>query len=92
MLAVGFVLAYLSMQVIPLIRELFCFDKKDFEQSTFDDWLFAPLFILISLIPFVGALFLLPLGDDKWLQRLAMISVYLIIIGFIIMVTTKLLE
>ena len=61
MLAVGFVLAYLSMQVIPLIRELFCFDKKDFEQSTIDDWLFAPIIIFLILFPFVGALILLPL-------------------------------
>lgn len=93
-IAVGLVLAYLSMQIIPLIRELLCFDKKDFKQSTIDDWLFAPILIFIMLFPFIGAIFLVPLLDDedKWLQRIAMISVYIIIFGIIIMVTTKLLE
>ena len=93
-LAVGFILAYLSMQVIPVIMGLFCFNKNDFKQSTIDDWLFAPLFIFVLLIPFVGAFLLAPLLDDedKWLKRLAMISFYIVIIGFIILVTTKLLE
>lgn len=93
-LAVGFILAYLSMQVIPVIMGLFCFDKKDFKQSTIDDWLFAPFFIFVLLVPFVGAFLLLPVlkDEDKWLQRLTMISFYIVIIGCIIIVTTKLLE
>jgi len=93
-LAVGFILAYLSMQVIPVIMVLFCFNKKDFEQSTIDDWLFTPLFIFVLLIPFVGAFLLAPLweDEDKWLKRLSMISFYIIIIGVIILITTKLLE
>mgnify|MGYP003288800840 CR=1 FL=1 len=87
-------MAYLSIQVIPVIMGLFCFDKKDFKQSTIDDWLFAPLFVFVLLIPFVGAFLLAPLWDDedKWLKRLSMISVYIVIIGVIILVTTKLLE
>ena len=87
-LALGFILAYLSMQVIPVIMGLFCFDKKDFEQSTIDDWLFAPLFIFVLLIPFVGAFLLAPLleDEDKWLKRLAMISVYIVIVGFIMVI------
>ena len=93
-LAVGFILAYLSMQVIPVIMGLFCFDKKDFKQNTIDDWLFTPLFIFVLLIPFVGAFLLAPLleDEDKWLKRLSMISFYIVIIGVIILVTTKLLE
>lgn len=93
-LAVGFILAYLSMQVIPVIMGLFCFDKKDFKESTIDDWLFAPLLVFVLLIPFVGAFLLAPAleDEDKWLKRLSMISVYIVIIGVIILVTTKLLE
>jgi len=87
-LAVGFILAYLSMQVIPVIMGLFCFDKKDFEQSTIDDWLFIPLLIFVVLIPFVGAILIVPLwyDEDKWLKRLAMISVYIVIVGFIMVI------
>ena len=87
-LAVGFILAYLSMQVIPVIMGLFCLDKKDFKQSTIDDWLFAPLFIFVLLIPFVGAFLLAPVleDEDKWLKRLAMISVYIVIVGFIMVI------
>ena len=87
-LAVGFILAYLSMQVIPVIMGLFCFDKKDFKQSTIDDWLFIPLLIFVLLIPFVGVFLLAPLleDEDKWLKRLAMISVYIVIVGFIMVI------
>ena len=87
-LAVGFILAYLSMQVIPVIMGLFCFDKKDFKQSTIDDWLFIPLLIFVVLIPFVGAILIVPFWDDedKWLKRLAMISVYIVIVGFIMVI------
>ena len=87
-LAVGFILAYLSMQVIPVIIGLFCFDKNDFKQSTIDDWLFIPLLIFVVLIPFVGAILIVPLwyDEDKWLKRLAMISVYIVIVGFIMVI------
>ena len=87
-LALGFILAYLSMQVIPVIMGLFCFDKKDFKQSTIDDWLFIPLLIFVVLIPFVGAIFIVPFwyDEDKWLKRLAMISVYIVIVGFIMVI------
>ena len=87
-MAVGFILAYLSMQVIPVIMGLFCFDKKDFEQSAIDDWLFIPLLIFVLLIPFVGAILIVPLwyDEDKWLKRLAMISVYIVIVGFIMVI------
>ena len=87
-LALGFILAYLSMQVIPVIMGLFCFDKKDFKQSTIDDWLFIPLLIFVVLIPFVGAILIVPFWDDedKWLKRLAMISVYIVIVGFIMVI------
>ena len=87
-LAVGFILAYLSMQVIPVIMGLFCFDKKDFKQNIIDDWLFIPLLIFVVLIPFVGAILIVPLwyDEDKWLKRLAMISVYIVIVGFIMVI------
>ena len=87
-MAVGFILAYLSMQVIPVIIGLFCFDKNDFKQSTIDDWLFIPLLIFVVLIPFVGAILIVPLwyDEDKWLKRLAMISVYIVIVGFIMVI------
>ena len=87
-LALGFILAYLSMQVIPVIMGLFCFDKKDFKQSTIDDWLFIPLLIFVLLIPFVGAILIVPFwyDEDKWLKRLAMISVYIVIVGFIMVI------
>ena len=87
-LAVGFILAYLSMQVIPVIMGLFCFDKKDFKQNIIDDWLFIPLLIFVVLIPFVGAILIVPLwyDEDKWLKRLAMISGYIVIVGFIMVI------
>ena len=87
-LAVGFILAYLSMQVIPLIRGLFCFDKNDFKLNIIDDWLFIPLLIFVVLIPFVGAILIVPLwyDEDKWLKRLAMFSVYIVIVGFIMVI------
>ena len=86
LLCIGFGLAYITMNVIPLIVYIcFMFDKDVRKDNTLDDWLFEPIICMIILIPFFGAIIGCAFTDEeKWLTRLRIISVYIVVIGMVI--------
>ena len=88
-MAIGFGLAYVIMQIVPLIDMLLSIDKQEIKEAKFDDWMLAPLFLMLMLIPIIGALFGgFIVEDSKWLTRLALGSLYTIVIGLIIALFT----
>ena len=88
LLCIGFGMAYITMQIIPLIIYIFFMFKKEVRKNnTLDDWLFEPIICILYLVPLFGSIIGCALTDkEKWLTRLWMISFYIIVIGFIIMV------
>lgn len=86
MVCIGFVLAYICMQIVPLYNLLHACDKEFRKEMALEDWLFAPIFILLLLFPFVGMIVGLIFQDEdnKWNKCLMMIALYIIIIGTII--------
>ena len=86
LLCIGFGLAYITMNVIPLIVYIiFIFEKDVRKNSTINDWLFETIICTLILIPFAGSLIGCAFtNEEKWLTRLRMISVDIIIIGTII--------
>ena len=88
LLCIGYGMAYITMQIIPLIIYIFFMFKKEVRKNnTLDDLLFEPITCMIFLIPLFGATIGCAFTDkEKWLTRLWMISFYIIVIGFIIMV------
>ena len=88
-MAIGFGLAYVIMQIVPLIDMLLSIDKQEIKEAKFDDWMLAPLFLMLMLIPIIGALFGgFIVEDSKWLTSLALGSLYTIVIGLIIALFT----
>jgi hypothetical protein len=91
LMGIGFAIAYIVFQLIPLFFYLSGFDKELRKEMTFNDWLFAPLIAICILIPIAGILpGLIFYGEtDKWGQRFVLIGTYLIIIGGVIFLVTK---
>lgn len=85
-LFIGFALAYIVFQLVPLFYLVLTLDKKEREKMTIDDWLFFPLLLIMLLIPMAGAIIGLIFQDEdnEWVKRIALISVYIIIIGSVI--------
>ena len=90
-LFIGFALAYIVFQLVPLFYLVLILDKKEREKMTFDDWLFLPLLLIVLLIPMAGAIIGLIFKDEdnEWVKRIALISAYIIIIGSVIYLVTK---
>ena len=81
----------ITYQMVPAFIYLLSFNKEKRQRMTIEDWLFVPLFILILFIPIIGML----VGhtfydeDDKWVTRTTIASVYLVIIGTIIVIVSN---
>lgn len=90
-LFIGFALAYIAFQLVPLFYLVLTLDKKEREKMTIDDWLFFPLLLIMLLIPMAGAIIGLIFQDEdnEWVKRIALISVYIIIIGSVIFLVTE---
>lgn len=85
MVCIGFVLAYICMQIVPLYNLLSTFDKEECKKMKLEEWLFAPLFLLLLITPIVGMVIGLIFQDDnKWNKCLVMIAIYIMIIGMVI--------
>lgn len=85
-MGVAFAIFYIMGQIIPLFRFLSSFDKEDIKNAELEDFLFVPLMVFVMLIPFVGILVckMFQYEESKWERRIALISTYILIIGFVI--------
>ena len=84
MVCIGFVLAYICMQIVPLYNLLSTFDKEECKKMKLEEWLFATLFLLLLITPIVGMIVGLIFQDDsKWNKCLVMIAIYIMIIGMV---------
>jgi undecaprenyl pyrophosphate phosphatase UppP len=88
-LFIGFALAYIVFQLVPLFYFVLTLDEER-EKMTIDDWLFFSLLLIVLLIPMAGAIvgLIFKDEDDKWLNRISIISIYIIIIGSVIFFVT----
>lgn len=86
MVCIGFVLVYICMQIVPLYNLLSTFDKEECKKIKLEEWLFAPLFLLLLITPIVGMIVGLIFQDEdnKWNKCLVMIAIYIMIIGMVI--------
>ena len=90
LVCVGFAIEYIVFQLVPFFYFLSVFDKDERKEMSCNDWMFMPLIALLLLTPVVGMIIgLLFLDEEKWLQRFAMIGIYIIIIGFVIAMITN---
>lgn len=83
---IGFSITYICMQIVPLYNLLSAFDKEECKKIKLEEWLFAPLFLLLLITPIVGMAVGLIFQDEynKWNKCLVMIAIYIIIIGMVI--------
>ena len=87
---IGFLLGYISLQIIPMFDFLF-YDRKPLRDYTLDEWLFLPAEIMILLFPLLGAFLCAPFTEErKWLVRTATCSVYITLIGVIVIIVSYL--
>lgn len=88
---IGFSIIYICMQIVPLYNLLSTFDKEECKKMKLEEWLFAPLFLLLLITPIVGMIVGLIFQDEdnKWNKCLAMIAIYIIIIGMVIAIMQK---
>ena len=86
MVCIGFSITYICMQIVPLYNLLSTFDREECKKIKLEEWLFAPLFLLLLITPIVGMVVGLIFQDEdnKWNKYLMMIAIYIIIIGIII--------
>ena len=86
MVCIGLVLAYICMQIVPLYNLLSTFNKEECKKMKLEDWLFAPLFLLLLITPIAGMVVGLIWQDEynKWYNCLMMIAIYIITIGTIL--------
>lgn len=85
-MGVALAMFYIVGQIVPLVRFLSSFDKEDIKDADLEDFLFWPLMVFIMLVPFVGVLVCRMFHEEesKCETRIALISTYILIIGFII--------
>ena len=85
-MGVAFAMFYIMGQIVPLVRFLSSFDKEEIKDAELEDLLFWSLMVFIMLFPIVGALVCKMFHEDesKLETRIALISTYILIIGFII--------
>jgi undecaprenyl pyrophosphate phosphatase UppP len=74
------------MQIVPLYNMLSIFNKEECKKMKLEDWLFAPIFLFLFIMPIAGMVVGLIFQDEdnKWNKCLTMIAIYIIIIGTII--------
>ena len=86
MACIGVVLAYICMQIVPLYNLLSTFNKEECKKMKLEDWLFAPIFLLLLITPIAGMVVGLIWQDEdnKWNKCLMMIAIYIIIVGMAI--------
>ena len=74
------------MQIVPLYNLLSTFDKEECKKIKLEEWLFAPLFLLLLITPIVGMIvgLIFQDKDNKWNKCLVMIAIYIMIIGMVI--------
>ena len=85
-MGVAFAMFYIMAQIVPLVRFLSSFDKEEIKDAELEDFLFWALMVFIMLFPIIGVLVCKMFHEEesKWETRIALISTYLLIIGFII--------
>ena len=86
-MGVAIAMFYIVGQILPLFRFLSSFDKEDIKNAELEDFLFWPLIVFIMLFPIVGVLVCKMFQDEeesKLEMRIALISTYILIIGFVI--------
>ena len=85
-MGVAFAMFYIMLQIVPLVRFLSSFDKEEIKDAELEDLLFWSLIVFIMLFPIVGVLVCKMFHEEesKWETRIALISTYILIIGFII--------
>ena len=83
---IGFLITYICMQIVPLYNLLSTFDKEECKKIKLEEWLFAPLFLLLLITPIVGMIvgLIFQDKDNKWNKCLVMIAIYIMIIGMVI--------
>lgn len=83
---IGFSITYICMQIVPLYNLLSTFDKEECKKIKLEEWLFAPLFLLLLITPIVGMIvgLIFQDKDNKWNKCLVMIAIYIMIIGMVI--------
>ena len=83
---IGFSITYICMQIVPLYNLLSTFDKEECKKIELEEWLFAPLFLLLLITPIVGMIvgLIFQDKDNKWNKCLVMIAIYIMIIGMVI--------
>ena len=79
------------MHIVPLYNLLSAFDKEECKKMKLEEWLFAPLFLLLLITPIIGMAVGLIFQDEdnKWNKCLVMIAIYIIIIGMVIAIMQK---
>ena len=85
-MGVAFAMFYIMAQIVPVIRFLSSFDKEEIKDAELEDLLFWALMVFIMLFPIVGVLVckMFQYEESKWERRIALISTYILIIGFVI--------
>lgn len=88
---IGFSITYICMHIVPLYNLLSAFDKEECKKMKLEEWLFAPLFLLLLITPIIGMAVGLIFQDEdnKWNKCLVMIAIYIIIIGMVIAIMQK---
>ena len=85
-MGVAFAMFYIMAQIVPVVRFLSSFDKEEIKDAELEDLLFWALMVFIMLFPIVGVLVCKMFQEDesKLEKRIALISIYILIIGFVI--------
>ena len=83
MMLIGGGILYCMLNLYPI--ELYI--TKTIKSHDWEDWVNMPFMILMLLIPFVGSLMgATMIEDNKFFKIMSYISMYLIIIGFAILI------
>lgn len=83
MIMIGGGILYSMLNLYPIIL----YTIKTIKSHNWEDWVNMPFMILMLLIPFMGSLIgATMIEDNKFFKIIFYISVYLIIIGFVILV------
>ena len=81
MMLIGGCILYSMLNLYPIIL----YTIKTIKSHNWEEWVTMPFMILMLLIPFMGSLMgAIMIEDNKFFKIIFYISVYLIIIGFVI--------
>ena len=83
MMLIGGGILYSILNLYPIIL----YTIKTIKSRNWEDWVNMPFMILMLLIPFIGSLMgATMIEDNKFFKMIFYISVYLSIIGFVILI------